>query len=251
MSELKIFEHSEFGKIRTVEIDGQPWLVGKDVARALGYANTKDALAKHVDQEDKRGAQIATPSGEQNMTVINESGLYSLVLSSKLPGAKKFKRWVTSEVLPSIRKHGAYIAPGTQPEAAALEALTAILQDLVRRVEAVEQGRNELKALPPGDEGAGTTPGVASQRRWMRTVTEKLDLLSNKYNRPHNLILSKIYKDMEEKFDTVMEDERYHTMEEQGLERCSILLAIFFDPELRDYFQRYVDYNLAPENQGW
>ena len=92
MSELQIFENPEFGSIRTVEVDGEPWLVGKDVAAALGYSNTKDALARHVDDEDKRGSRIPTPSGTQEMTIINESGLYSLILSSKLPGAKKFKR---------------------------------------------------------------------------------------------------------------------------------------------------------------
>lgn len=109
-NELQIFNNPEFGQIRTVEINGEPWLVGKDVAQALGYSNTKDALARHVDEEDKRGSRIPTPSGVQEMTIINESGLYSLVLSSKLPSAKKFKRWVTSEVLPSIRKTGQYTA---------------------------------------------------------------------------------------------------------------------------------------------
>lgn len=108
MNELKVFENSEFGKVRITLIDGEPWLVGKDVAAALGYSNTKDAISRHVDEEDKRGSRIPTPSGEQMMTVINDSGLYSLVLSSKLPAAKKFKRWVTSEVLPSIRKTGTY-----------------------------------------------------------------------------------------------------------------------------------------------
>lgn len=110
MNELMIFNNPEFGTVRTVEIDGDPWLVGKDVALALGYSNTKDALARHVDSEDKRGSRITTPFGEQEMTIINESGLYSLVLSSKLPGAKKFRRWVTAEVLPSIRRNGGYIA---------------------------------------------------------------------------------------------------------------------------------------------
>lgn len=115
MSELKIFENSEFGKLRTVEIDGEPWLVGKDVARALGYTNPRKALDDHVDLEDKLqgdGVTIRDSMGrEQHPTLINESGLYSLVLSSKLPTAKKFKRWVTAEVLPSIRKHGAYMTP--------------------------------------------------------------------------------------------------------------------------------------------
>lgn len=114
MNELTIFENPEFGAIRTVELDGEPWLVGKDVATALGYSNTKDALAKHVDPEDKRqddGVAICDPMGrEQHPTIINESGLYSLVLSSKLPTARKFRRWVTSEVLPSIRKTGGYTA---------------------------------------------------------------------------------------------------------------------------------------------
>lgn len=107
---MRVFRNSEFGAVRTVDIDGKPWLVGKDVAVALGYKNTKDALAKHVDPEDKRGSRIATPSGTQEMTIINKSGLYSLVLSSKLPGAKRFKHWVTSEVLPSIEENGGYIA---------------------------------------------------------------------------------------------------------------------------------------------
>lgn len=117
MNELKIFNNPEFGEVRTVEIDGEPWLVGKDVARALGYSNPRDALAKHVDDEDKGVSQIATPSGIQEMTIINESGLYSLVLSSKLPGAKKFRRWVTAEVLPSIRKTGGYNIPKDYPSA--------------------------------------------------------------------------------------------------------------------------------------
>ena len=106
--ELQIFQSPEFGRVRTTVVDGEPWFVGKDIALALGYINTKDALSRHVDADDKGGSRITTPSGEQEMTIINESGLYSLVLSSKLPTAKKFKRWVTSEVLPAIRKTGSY-----------------------------------------------------------------------------------------------------------------------------------------------
>ena len=111
MNELQIFKSSEFGQVRTLAIDGEPWFVGKDIAVALGYINTKDALSRHVDADDKGGSRITTPSGEQEMTVINESGLYSLIMSSKLPTAKKFKHWVTSEVLPTIRKHGGYLTP--------------------------------------------------------------------------------------------------------------------------------------------
>lgn len=100
-------------QVRTVTINDEPYFVGKDVAMILGYSNTRDALVKHVDNEDKLTSQIATPGQNRNMTVINESGLYSLILSSKLPQAHEFKRWVTSEVLPSIRKHGAYMTPQT------------------------------------------------------------------------------------------------------------------------------------------
>lgn len=117
MHELMIFNNPEFGEIRTVEVNGEPWLVGKDVAQALGYSNTKDAVSRHVDTEDKRGSRFPTPSGQQELTIINESGLYSLVLGSKLPSAKKFKRWVTSEVLPSIRKNGMYLLPKDYPSA--------------------------------------------------------------------------------------------------------------------------------------
>ena len=111
MNDLTVFENPEFGAIRTVELDGEPWLVGKDVATALGYSNTRDALDRHVDPEDKN--TVVNPDGNRgnpNMTIINESGLYSLVLSSKLPTARKFRRWVTSEVIPSIRRSGGYIA---------------------------------------------------------------------------------------------------------------------------------------------
>lgn len=109
MNDLQTFSNSEFGAIRTLNIDNAPWFVGRDVAKSLGYAKPQNAIADHVDDEDKKGALIqGTPGGSQNMVIINESGLYSLILSSKLPNAKKFKRWVTSEVLPAIRKTGSY-----------------------------------------------------------------------------------------------------------------------------------------------
>ena len=112
--QIQIFNHDELGRIRALEINGEPWFVGKDVAAALGYGNTRDAISKHVDDEDKRTflrSQITTLEiPNRGLTFINESGLYSLILSSKLPTAKKFKRWITSEILPSIRKTGAYSA---------------------------------------------------------------------------------------------------------------------------------------------
>ena len=139
MKELTVFENSAFGSVRTVELDGEPWFVGKDVATALGYSNTKDALAKHVDPEDKRqddGVAICDPMGrEQHPTIINESGLYSLVLSSKLPTAKQFKRWITSEVIPAIRKNGGYIAGQKEltPNELMAKALLVAQQTLAER----------------------------------------------------------------------------------------------------------------------
>ncbi len=109
MNELRVFENTEFGSIRTLEINNEPWFVGKDVAEILGYSETAKAIRTHVDEEDKGASKMDTPGGRQNIIVINESGLYSLILSSKLPTAKKFKHWVTSEVLPAIRKTGGYV----------------------------------------------------------------------------------------------------------------------------------------------
>lgn len=265
MSDLQIFNNPEFGDIRAVEVDGAPWFVGKDMAEALGYSNPRDALANHVDDEDKATVAIHDGSQNRNMTIINESGVYSLIFSSRLEKAKEFKRWVTSVVLPAIRKHGAYIAPqaqtaGLEPITAAMEALTAAVQALNQRMDAVEQGGG-MRALPPplernpfDDNPFDETPKPSSllaRKMWMRLVNEKLELLSQRYGKSTNAILHKIYQDMEEHFETVLDEERNRVMEEQRLDKCSVLLAIFFDPDLRDYFQRYVDYNLAPENRGW
>lgn len=137
MNDLQIFENPEFGQVRTVEIDGTPWLVGKDVAVALGYKNPGKAIIAHVDEEDKRLEMLPQGADSQNGNVspssktalINESGLYSLILSSKMPTAKAFKRWVTSEVLPAIRKNGVYETVKAQQHMEATnERLTAAIQ---------------------------------------------------------------------------------------------------------------------------
>ena len=141
MNELQIFNNPEFGEVRTVNIDGEPWLVGKDVAAALGYVDTFGALKKHVDDEDKQNCQNDSFESPRGMTIINESGLYSLVLSSKLPTAKKFKRWVTSEVLPAIRKHGGYMTPEKVEEALLNPDV------LIRLATELKEERNKNKAL--------------------------------------------------------------------------------------------------------
>lgn len=135
MQELKIFENPAFGQIRTVEREGEPWFVGKDVAEALGYSDAFGALKKHVDEEDKQNCQNDSFETPRGMTIINESGLYSLVLSSKLPTAKAFKRWITSEVIPSIRKTGGYITGQGQlsPEELMAKALMVAQKTLAER----------------------------------------------------------------------------------------------------------------------
>lgn len=115
MNELQVFSNPDFGSVRSLTIDGDPWFVGKDIAVALGYEKPTDAVRKHIDDEDRGISKMETPSGMQDTTIINESGMYSLILSSKLPSAKRFKRWITSEVLPQIRRTGSY-GTGNQRE---------------------------------------------------------------------------------------------------------------------------------------
>lgn len=108
---IQVFENSEFGNVRVVERDGEPWFVAKDIAERLGYTNPSKAIQDHVDEEDKLNNETLSSLGQRGGWLINESGLYSLVLSSKLPNAKQFKRWVTHDVIPAVRKHGAYLTP--------------------------------------------------------------------------------------------------------------------------------------------
>lgn len=117
MNELQIFQNKNFGQIRTIIIDDEVWFVGKDVSEALGYERPDNAIRNHIDEEDKLMHQISASGQSRKMVIINESGLYSLILSSKLPQAKEFKRWVTDEVLPTIRKHGGYLTPQKIEEA--------------------------------------------------------------------------------------------------------------------------------------
>ena len=135
MTNIQIFNNTQFGQVRAVTIDGEPWFVGKDVAERLGYTNPQKAIRDHVDDEDKGVNEMFTPGGKQQVPIINESGLYSLVLSSKLPTAKAFKRWITSEVIPSIRKNGGYINGQDQlsPEELMARALVVAQQTLADR----------------------------------------------------------------------------------------------------------------------
>ena len=143
MSELQVFSNAEFGSVRSITVNGEPYFVGKDVAEILGYGNTRDALIAHVDEEDRtviQKSEIPTLDiPNRGLTVINESGLYSLILSSRLPSAKRFKRWVTSEVLPAIRKHGVFALDDIVNNTDALiQALQAFKAERLKRI-ALEQ----------------------------------------------------------------------------------------------------------------
>ncbi|KKF49407.1 antirepressor protein [Streptococcus phage Javan630] len=152
--ELQVYKNAEVGSVRTTTIAGQPYFVGKDVADILGYSNTRKALIDHVDKEDKDDVTIRDAIGRnQTMIAINESGLYSLILSSKMPNAKKFKRWVTNEVLPAIRKHGLYATDDliANPDLA-IAAFTALKEEREKNKElmaAVAIGQQQIAEMKP------------------------------------------------------------------------------------------------------
>lgn len=145
VTQIETFSNELFGEIRAIKRDGQPWFVGKDVAEKLGYSNSSDALKKHVDDEDKGLAKCDTLGGKQNLTIVNESGMYSLILSSKLSSAKEFKRWVTNEVLPAIRTTGGYISTNENmsDEEIMARALQVAQRTIERKTEQLKQAEEE------------------------------------------------------------------------------------------------------------
>lgn len=148
MSELQVFNNAEFGSVRSLTVNGEPYFVAKDIAEILGYANPQKAVRDHVDDEDKGVNEMDTPGGKQSFVVINESGLYSLILSSKLPSAKRFKRWVTSEVLPAIRKHGVFAMDDIVNNTDALiEALQAFKAERLQRMALEEENAVQKQQL--------------------------------------------------------------------------------------------------------
>ena len=148
MSELQVFNNAEFGSVRSLMLNGEPYFVGKDVAEILGYQNASKALADHVDDEDKLNNESLSSLGQRGGWLINESGLYSLILSSKLPSAKRFKRWVTSEVLPAIRKHGVFVMDDIVSNTDALiEALQAFKTERLQRMALEEENAVQKQQL--------------------------------------------------------------------------------------------------------
>ena len=200
LNELRVFENTEFGSIRMIEIDDMPYFVGKDVAEILGYSDTAKAIRVHVDDEDKGVDEMDTPGGKQKLTIINESGLYSLILSSKLPKAKEFKHWVTSVVLPSIRKTGMYAAADIQ-----------IKQDLAK-AELLNAQYKVLKLLAENPHLQNVYP-VADEMETEKTTARKQDhlygLWSRMKQRCYNKNFSR-YKNYGGKGATICDEWRYN-----------------------------------------
>ena len=169
--QIKVFNNTEFGEIRSMTIDGEPYFVGKDVAAALGYTNTRKALIDHVDDEDRTGGVTIRDSigREQKPTIINESGMYSLIMGSKLEGAKRFKRWVTSEVLPSIRKTGAF---ATDSAAAELKARELRVKEMNAQARLINAETRRLLILQK-EKGLSKVAVDALAVRAMEDVTGK------------------------------------------------------------------------------
>ena len=147
--EIQIFKNDEFGQVRGVLINGESYLIGKDVAEKLGYSNTPKAIRDHVDDDDKLTERIVLSGQNREVIVINESGLYSLILSSKLPNAKKFKRWVTSEVLPQIRKTGSYQIPKMSKELQAIFMIDGKTEELKNEINGVKKDLEDFKDNAP------------------------------------------------------------------------------------------------------
>ena len=188
---LTVFENSEFGSIRTILINDEPWFVGKDVAEALGYLNTRKALLDHVDEEDKNTVTIRDGNkGNPNQTIINESGVYCLIIKSKLEAAKQFKRWVTSEVLPSIRKTGSYGISNNAELSAEITSLTTQITTLKAQLEATQ------KLVLFAARSVPQPPDYRIQYNSIAPIITKLQHLLGKSS--HKEVLSYIYDTMEE-----------------------------------------------------
>lgn len=205
MNGLQIFNNEEFVQIRTATIDNEPWFVGKDVAEALGYSEPRSAVSKKVDDTDKGVAEMETPSGKQNMTIINESGLYALIFGSKLDSAKRFKHWVTSEVLPSIRKNGNYQM--MQHESSELSPQLQMLQGLLDQMKETEiankkRDRQIALAQETAEKAVETTERMKDEiispfDNWRDDINKKVRQISIASGIPYQGLFTSIYSDLE------------------------------------------------------
>lgn len=243
MNDLQIFNYND-QQVRTIQQNGEPWWVLADICGALGLKNPSK-VATRLDEDEKGITKSYTLGGEQQMTIINEPGLYSVILRSSKPEAKTFKRWITHEVIPSIRKTGSYIK---EPDPR-IDTLTEEVYKLTQIVTKLAEANSTRLIYSWNDEPIKL--GKAARRRWMRTLNEKLDLLEEKFKASRNEILHKVYVFVEQNFDIILDEERIKAMEQKGLSDCTVLEVIFYDENYRTFMQNTIDCNLDPEDRGW
>ena len=231
MSELQIFNSEEFGAVRTVTIENEPWFVGKDVAVSLGYKDTSDALKKHVADEDKLTRCFADSGQNRQMYIINESGLYALIFGSKLESAKRFKHWVTSEVLPAIRKTGAYQKPMTTDQKIQLLAQGNV--ELTERIDKVDKDLQEFKA---------DMPLLALEcQRITRAKNQKVVPLMGGKNAPaykNKSLMHKVYSDVDAQLRREFGVNTYKAIKRN---QCELAVKIIEDYVLPMYLKEEID----------
>lgn len=231
MREISIFNSEEFGDIRAIEIDNEPWFVGKDVATALGYSNTRKAIGDHVHEDDKGVTKWDTLGGKQDLTIINESGLYALIFGSKLESAKRFKHWVTSEVLPAIRKTGNYNIPMTIEEQLQIVAKgTLEVKEEIKRVD------NDLQNFKED------MPLLALEcQRITRAKNQKVVLLMGGKKAPaykNKSLMHKVYSDVDAQLRREFGVNTYKAIKRS---QCDLAVKIIEDYVLPMYLKEEID----------
>ena len=249
--------------VECYEKDGVAYLKLEAVARGLGFTEIKDGkeyvMWRRVDGYLEK---FGFGTSAERPDFIPENIFYRLAMKAKNCAAEEFQAKIADEIIPAIRKTGGYMTPAAtaQLAAAVREAVAGELREIKDRVTALEDAVtapfafpvSALPSPPPKDaEPAAQPPGRDYMKRWMRTASDKLNLMSSKFSMSSNAILSQLYRFLEKEFEVVLEDERLKIMEEYNLDDCSTLKAIFYDEDFRDYLEGAIDYNLAPENRGW
>lgn len=243
MKELQIFNNKEFGQVRVIELDGQPWIVGKDVADKLGYQNGSRDIERHVEEEDRKYTNIFDGTQNRLVTVINESGLYALVLNSKMPAAKRFKHWVTSEVLPSIRQNGGYIAPGIQ----SLDLLQGMLDQMkMQSIEIQRANDRSQKAIETTQ--AIQSAIVEEYDDWRSDIKHKVAVIQRASNQTYSDTWNMLYDLLEKRarcdLSTRVNNGRFR-MQESGATKTAVeafcrLDVIEADLRLKEIFTAIV-----------
>lgn len=247
-NELKVFENEEFGKVRTIEIDGEPWFSAKDVAEVLGYSNPRDAVARHVDEEDKGVVNHDTLGGVQKINIINESGLYALTFSSKLPNAKKFKHWVTSEVIPQIRKTGTYNGVVDRSKLSPELQMMYMLADSQAKIE-IEQ-KKQAEQIAKLEERQETIKEAFEpiKENWRHEIQQKINRIQKATGRQHNLLRTEIYSTLESRAGCDLEtrlNNKRNRMRRDGntvtaINKTNYIDVIAEDVRIKEIFEKIV-----------